>query len=325
MNATIATALKGWVPYRIRQLEEDLGCEWLFTGEIKFDRPFFDETISQCKSLPENSKLKRSISNLAMLDEWAKEIACISPTAIIFHISRCGSTLLSQLLATNPANIVLSEVPIFDEILQMGYRSGEIKKVFSPFKAAVRFYGVKKSSINQHLFIKTDSWHIHFYKELREMFANIPFLFIYRRPDEVIRSHQKQRGMHAVPRVIDPSIFGINLNSIDPANHDAYLGKALCTYYAAILEILKKDTQAFAFDYKEGMLNVLQKMVAKCGIRLSGSQLQQMKARSTRHSKFPGQVFEEAHITNNPPNYLAETFKLYNDLDAYSLTHQPTF
>jgi hypothetical protein len=324
MNATISTALKGWVPYRIRQLDEGLGCEWLFTGDMNFDRPFFDETISVCKSLPENSKLRHGVSNLTMLDEWVKEIKFISPTAIIFHISRCGSTLLSQLLATDPANIVLSEVPIFDEILQMGFQSGEMNKVFSTFQSVIKFYGVKKNTINQHLFIKTDSWHIHFYKELREMFPDIPFMFIYRRPDEVIRSHKKQRGMHAVPGVIDPSIFGINLNSIDHLNFDVYLSKVLCTYYAAILEIIKKDTQAFAFDYEEGTLNLLQKIVTKCGIRLSGPQLLHMKERSTCHSKFPGQVFEEEPITNNPPHYLEDAFNLYNSLKTNSLTHQPT-
>lgn len=324
MNAIVSSAIKDWIPYRLKETGNGALCEWLYLGDTDFDKPFFDETISKCKSLPENSTLKKSVSDITILEEWVLEIEKVPPTAIIFHVSRCGSTLLSQLLATDLSNIVLSEVPFLDEILQMGFSSGDTKSIYPLFKSSVGLYGAKRKKNQQHLFIKADSWHIHFYKELREMYPQIPFFFLYRRPDEVIRSHQKHRGMHAVPGVIPPAIFGFDAEIANSTNLDAYTSKVLETYYIAISNILAKDTLAFGFDYQEGIIHVIQTMLTKCGISTTEEQLHLMAERSSHHSKFPGQVFAEEAITNAPPDYMEKAFQLYHELTNHRLIHRPT-
>ena len=45
-----------------------------------------------------------------LLDQAAAEPG-IDPTGFIFHLARCGSTLVSQMLAALPEHIVLSEAP----------------------------------------------------------------------------------------------------------------------------------------------------------------------------------------------------------------------
>ena len=319
----IGAPLKDWIPYRLKETGDAANCEWLYLGNYAFDEPFFDETISHCRQLKENSQMRRVISDVSMLSEWASELFAITPTAFIFHVSRCGSTLLSQLLAQNPANIVLSEVPFFDELLQKGFRNNSMEKILPLLKDAITFYGKKRNEKQEHLFIKADSWHIHFYTELRQLFPQTPFLLLSRRPDEVVRSHQKLRGMQAVQGVIEPALFGFD-ETIFHIPLDEYTANVLETYYNAFAEILQKDKLAFAFDYKDGMMNIIQKMMAACNITVAEEQLESMKERSSCHSKFPEQAFSEKAITGVPPEYLEKAFHSYNELEKLRLTHPPT-
>jgi hypothetical protein len=42
----------------------------------------------------------------------------LPPTGFIFHMSRCGSTLVSQMLASIPDNVVISEAGPIDAVVQ---------------------------------------------------------------------------------------------------------------------------------------------------------------------------------------------------------------
>ena len=119
MRSVPSNELKNWVPWKL----SNTLCEWLYTGNKKFTEPFFDDTISVCRNLDENRKPYKVVSDLQIMAEWAGDINALVPSAIIFHVSRCGSTLLSQLLGLDETHIVLSEVPFFDELLRLPYKT----------------------------------------------------------------------------------------------------------------------------------------------------------------------------------------------------------
>src|SRR6185436_3979913 len=147
----------------------------------------------------------------------------VAPTAFIFHISRCGSTLISQLLSLQSSNIVLSEVPFFDELLMWGYKNNCMPAALPHLRSAFEIIAAKRNENDSKLFIKTDCWHIHFYKQLRELYPQTAFILLYRRPDEVIRSHQKNKGRHVIPGLIEPGIFGFDKNAIGNFGLDEYM------------------------------------------------------------------------------------------------------
>jgi hypothetical protein len=107
MNQT----LLHWLPYRLIEKNQEYFFEWLYLGENRFQEAFFEETILKSKSLPENSKRFKVISQAEVVLEWSRQINCIQPTAFIFHVSRCGSTMLSQVLTESKTNIVVPEPP----------------------------------------------------------------------------------------------------------------------------------------------------------------------------------------------------------------------
>lgn len=133
--------LSNWIPYKLIEKDNNIYFEWIYLGDIKYLDPFFDETISKCRKLDYNSKRFRVISTVENLIEWSDELVSVDLKSLVFHVSRCGSTMLSQSLATSSENIMVSEAPIFDEILRSNLFGLDTKTTL--LKAVLKFLGQK--------------------------------------------------------------------------------------------------------------------------------------------------------------------------------------
>lgn len=310
MKESAADILKNWLPYK---LEEDQ-CRWLYTGDTKFIHPFFDETISQCRRDPVNRHPQRPFSDLDIMKEWSQQIDCAPVKALIFHVSRCGSTLLAQQLSLDEKNIALSEVPFLDELLRWGFRKKQEKKAAEYFLAALRFYSAKRNGNETSVFIKTDSWHLHFYGQLRQLFPTIPFIILIRRPDEIIRSQNKLPGLQSVPGLIEPELFGLDPAQLHVAEHSKHMAEVLCSYYRAIKRILTVDDNILLCDYANGMDKAFDRMVSMIDLQADTELLKRMKERASFHAKKPTEYFEEAYAEEPITGYLTEAMKLYQEI-----------
>jgi len=313
--------LHRWLPYRLRIENQQPICYWVNADDQKFAEPFFHETINKIKySL--GGVRTNSVSEIEMLKIWADEMDAIPPTAFIFHVSRCGSTLLTQMLGTDEQNIVLAEVPFFDELLRLPNQSNTISKgeINPLLAAAFKFYGQKRTDGERQLFVKLDSWHVCFYKELRALFPDVPFILLYRTPDEVLASHQKMRGIQAVPGLIEPEVFGFDRGEVIVNNLDAYMAKVLERYFEAYLEIAENDPLSMLLNYKEGVGTMMEKLGDFTGITFDEEQLSLMNERSKYHSKHPNEIFAEERKPDVSP-YLARAIELYRQTEQKRLAH----
>jgi hypothetical protein len=313
MENDALSALKNWIPIKLLDEPNNDLCRWLYVGNKNFTEPFFDETISACRSLPKNGHLKRSISSIDILQEWAKGLDAIKPTAFIFHVSRCGSTLIAQLLSMQPQNIVLSEVPFFDDLLRYGFKTN--MNILPQLEAAISFYATKRTDDCKNLFIKTDSWHVHFYDELRLLYPSTPIFLLYRKPDEVLRSQQKKRGMQAIPNLLEADIFGFDTEIISHKPLDEYMGMVLETYFEKLVGIVQKDKNTYPLNYNEGAIAMVEKIAAISGISFTTEEKLAMQDRAGFHAKYPAQVFNESQVEEPVPTYLQKSFVLYNKME----------
>lgn len=249
--------------------------------------------------------------------DWSGGFEEVAPTAIIFHISRCGSTLISQLLGTMEENISLAEVPFFDDILRLPYKNNDYREqaIETLLKASLKFYGQVRNGKERHLFIKTDSWHILFYKQLRRLYPDVPFILLYRRPDEVLNSHTKLWGVQAVPGLIEPELFGFKHKEIANLSLDEYTVKVLESYLKMYLEVTENDKLSLLVSYSEGIIPIMNKIARFSNITISEADLQKMQERSGYHSKHPGKVFSQDQ-PKDMPDFLSKAFKLYNAVEA---------
>lgn len=313
------TPISKWYPTKFFERDGQLRCQWSYLGDLAFTDPFFHETIVKARSININSKPYTPLSDLQLLTEWTKEIEYLNPSAFIFHVSRCGSTLLTQLLGTDNLNICLAEVPAFDQILRLPFQAKTTPHNVSDqelLSACFKFYGQKRSQNEQHLFIKTDSWHLMFWKQIRELYPEVPFILLYRSPDEVLRSHRKLRGMQAVPGVIEPEVFGWTYDEIKEPDLDKYLAKVLELYFEALIEIAVNDGHRTLINYHEGAISLLEKSALACGLNISEEQKTNMLQRSQFHAKFPDKMFREEETGTEIPVYLQKAISLYRRLDG---------
>ena len=315
--------IENWIPYKLVKEEGQLQCHWLNTYGERFTEPFFDETILKLRSIQLQHSTLSSVSDLATMKEWANDLNEVVPAALIFHISRCGSTLISQLLVTSDKHIVLSEVPFFDDILRLPYKEpGFDQAAINEFlTCAIKYYGQERASLEAHdehpepqLYIKTDSWHIFFYEQLRKLYPSVPFILMYRSPDEVFRSHKKIPGMQAVCGLIESQVFGFKPGEMDDKHPDIYLAGVLESYLKRYLEIAETDDQFLLLNYNESPLPMIKKIASFTNTTLSEEDLATMEERSRYHSKKPGERFTEETITHTPP-CLDETMQLYHKLE----------
>jgi len=312
--------LQGWIPYQLYFDGATPLVRWLYAGNTRFDAPFFDESIAICRSHAFNSSRYKVVSSVESLIEWASTIPAITPAAIIFHVSRCGSTLLSQLIGLDPQFATLSEVPLFDEILNMPYSAPQVSDSMRSdlLRAAISFTGAHRNG-ERSVMIKADSWHIFHHALLRELYPATPFIFLYRSPDEVVQSHRKLRGMQMVPNLIPPELMGFSADVDLITDLDAYTADVLEKYMNAFESIMNSDRQALLINYSQGVLPMIDAIGKHTGIEWSAAHRLQMLERSRFHSKKPAEGFHEDALQENDIAYLQKALLQYDRLEALRL------
>lgn len=304
--------LASCIPYKLNMQSQ---LQWLYVSDKKFTEPFFTETIAYCKQFPENPFRYRSTSSCEMLAEWSNQIDAVKPTAIIFHVSRCGSTLLSQLLSLDDSHIVLSEVPLFDELLRSRFKN-DAADLSSLLPHAISFYAQKRTGTEKQLFIKTDSWHLFFYEQIRAIYPDVPMILLYRRPDEVISSQEKLKGMHAVAGVIEQEIFNLGTLPLFHLSPNAYMAAVLEQYYKQMQLIIANDSNAHLLNYNEGFNNIIEKVYKIIAAPLTDELKHQVAERCRFNAKYPTQSFTAPLDTIDPAGqYMTNAFIEYEILD----------
>jgi hypothetical protein len=156
-------------------------------------------------------------------------------------MSRCGSTLVSQMLAALPSNIVVSEASPIDTVVQADrWRpdlSAERHAIW--LHSIIGALGQPRSGSEQRYFIKLDCWHTLALPLFRRAFPAVPWVFLYRDPVEVLVSQLRIPGTQMIPGSVGPDLYGLE-RSYGPGTAEDYYAQVLAkviepavAYYAA--------------------------------------------------------------------------------------------
>jgi len=303
--------ISNWIPIKLIEKDNEVYFEWIYLSDIPFAEPFFDETIAKCRSHSYNSKYFKVVSTVENLIDWSKELDFVELKGLVFHVSRCGSTMLSQSLATSSENIMVSEAPIIDEILRSDFFDLDTKTVL--LESVIKLLGQKRFPEQKNLIIKLDAWSIFKASYLRSVFPQIPFALLYRNPGEVLRSHQKMAGMHMVRNIIPLSVFGITPEEIEEISFQQYQALVLEKYFQGFLHFYAIDSKVIMLNYNDGMKNVIERFISFIDVDFSENEINLMLERLKKHSKNENAVFT------------GDSYKddfLSVDLDEVNLLHE---
>jgi hypothetical protein len=93
--------LEGWTPLGLFWEGTRPVVEWGRLHGVLFTDPFLNITIELAMRHPARVLFRRR-TGVEILESYAANYPGIPPTGFIFQASRCGSTLIAQMLAASP-------------------------------------------------------------------------------------------------------------------------------------------------------------------------------------------------------------------------------
>jgi hypothetical protein len=212
-------------PISVAFLPEPL-ITWVDLRGVRFEEPFFRHTLARVE--PERPKL---ITGIEALRSWDGREG-LDPSLIIFHTSRCGSTLLAQMLAALPTKLVISEPPPINQALTSPLSAPERVELV---RLLVRAFGRNQPAVTQHLVLKLSSWNVRFAALVRQAFPQTPLLWLQRDPAAVVASQlARPAGWTHWHRDSDPAltIFELTVEDARSISQEQFILRAIEAIYA---------------------------------------------------------------------------------------------
>jgi hypothetical protein len=149
--------LTRWTPIRFDLSGPSPVIDWADLSQERFIEPFFDQTVARWAAGPGAAPLVRTgLDALFALDNEPS----LEPAGMIFHLSRCGSTLVSQLLGTLPGAVVLAEPSPLNALLGLNPDRVDEATLVRLVRLLVRALGRCRHGNERHLVLKCTSWNI---------------------------------------------------------------------------------------------------------------------------------------------------------------------
>jgi hypothetical protein len=272
----------GWVPAHAYWENGTFVVDWVYLGDKRYDEPFFEDTIRICRRKPFNRLFARRTSIDALAGE-AGPHRSLAPSGFVFHMSRCGSTLVANMLAALEGSVVIREARPLDAILRAHLTEPKLPpdEQANWLRRMVAALGPIRRGDEKRLFIKFDSWNALALPLVRRTFPAVPWIFLYRNPVEVLVSHMRQSGEQTVPGELGRTLFGLAA-AAPPLPREEYAARVL----GRICESAAEHRDAgLLVNYRELGKGLPARLLRHFGIEPSHSEQAAMAALSAAHAK----------------------------------------
>ena len=215
----------GWIPTRSVPTDASPAFDWLYLGGRPLLHSFFEDEVRIAGALPFN-RLFRIRTSMDAVIAGAEGEATLPLQGLIFHMSRCGSTLLAQMFAAISEVAVSSEPEPLDGVISWA-RMNQIdeEKAVYAVRAIVAAIGRDRGTGAQRHIIKLDAWHAFSFPLIRAAFPAVNWVHLYRNAIEVMVSTMQQPGLHTAPGMLPESVTGFAVES--GTSHEDYAAKVL--------------------------------------------------------------------------------------------------
>jgi hypothetical protein len=276
--ATVRPAdLANWTPVALNLATEVPSIDWGDLRGVRFAEPFFHQTVERWAGANPAPLVRTDLAALAQLDDQPS----LDPSALIFHLSRCGSTLLSRLLGIVPGMLVVSEPAPINTLLLAAREDDEAARAL---RLLVRALGRRRFGDERHYVLKLSSWNVLRFEFFRRAFPSMPVIWLQRAPVEVMASLLARLPgwldlLHH-PREAE-ALFG---PGIDPAQGcDAFAVRALRALLRAARDM--EPAQRLDLDYRELPDAIWHRVAPFLGLSLEPGDIARMREASRYHSK----------------------------------------
>ena len=291
---SLAATLRAWTPARVRERSGEI--DWCI-GDGRFADSFFEQTVDRAMQHPFNLAFTRR-TPLEVLDEVAALAPELTPAAFIFHMSRCGSTLITQMLAQLPATIVLSEAQPLDALLKLRGHGVDDATLIRWLRGMMSAFVLPRGG-EQRLVIKFHAWHVLELDFIARAFPGVPCIFVFREPRDVLASQARLPGAELLPGSIDPAYCGLGLDAALQLPPEEYGARVLAAFCDAALRSGGPDRCAFV-DYADLPEIVFSELLDTFGLPAGDDDLRRMRDVARLDSKSAGTPFRARPAGRDP-------------------------
>lgn len=281
---------RGWIPIGIDPAQSAAPLVWFRLGEHRFDDAYFSDTVARCARHPFNLAFGRRTGYEA-IDEAAQGFPGSKLTGIIFHMSRCGSTLVLRLLAAAPRTLVISEAPIVDALVRIRRRDAAVseEQQIRWLRSAVALLS-RASGNHEQFVLKLDAWHSLDIPLFELAFPGVPWTYIYRDPVEVLVSHMA-RMSYMMSFANAPDLLGITVTDAARMVREEYCARVLERITSAV--VAHRIEKSALVRYEEFPAAVWERIAPRFGFALNEHEIDAMRRRAAYDSKNPAVLFQE--------------------------------
>lgn len=300
-DSNIDSLAKTWLPYRYDPKKQRI--HWCLPLAEPPRDPFHDQYIDRCRQELSLNHLLQPQTSLAALANW-QPVHHIKPAAFIFHLSRCGSTLLSGCLSELKNTHVLSESALLTELLLDAALSKTQRSTLLPKLIQLQANCMQTDGIQNEakIVIKWNAWDIFNWPLIRALYPDVPVAFLIRNPLEILASHQKLAGRHMAGDQ--------TLKNLHPVFSNSTNNNVLLDFHISVIKKLMQEMQRSTdkhsrfFDYSQlteaGIISISDFL----NLRVTSQEKFRIQARMRFNSKnsqhlFSSDVMQKKQVFNS--------------------------
>lgn len=286
-------ALDGWIPANVGYNAAGAVVDWCYLGRERMSDPFFDQTLQAAMRQPFNQLFWHQTPIDTLLELQARHPG-VPPAGFIFHMSRCGSTLVAQMLAALRRTIVVSEAAPIDSILSApdgAGAAGDSERI-AWLRAMLSALGQPRVGVETHLIVKFDCWNTPDLPLVERAFPGVPWVFLYRDPVEVLVSQIRQRALFLVPGALKTRLHeSIPATAEDIVHPEEFCARFLAQICQAAVEPLRSG-RGRAINYNQLPAAVWTEILDYFHLAPDEAERQRLQSVSRFDAKSPGLSFE---------------------------------
>ncbi|MEM7364774.1 MAG: hypothetical protein AAF525_12175 [Pseudomonadota bacterium] len=212
------------------------------------------------------------------------------PMGIIYHASRCGSTLIGQALARLENTVVFSEAQPINSSIHWAKteRTRAIRSIFNAMASGV---------MSEQLFIKQTSINVVRLSSVLAAYPSVPWIFVYRHPVEIMVSVERSKTGWARQYGQPFSHFslGVEERAVEGLSFEEYMALALDRMFTKAME--RDDGHGLFIDYADLNPDVMVRIATHFGLEPNQDQITAMTGAFNVYSKDASR--EKRHNTND--------------------------
>jgi hypothetical protein len=252
---------------------------WVDMSGRDMQEPFFEQTVHDARLA--GARVIRTHRDVL------QEARGLRPSGFLFHVSRCGSTLLMNMLKQSPRVTGVSEPAILDYVMASTWNQQPWYST-ALLAGAVSALGQRRTGAEEFYVLKFKSEACLVLPRILGVFPDVPKVFLYRDPLEVLvanmEQHPAQSWIYMNPFV---GIGRTELTEVNTPLENCAI--ALSRKYENALN----NAAAFAklVNYSEISEEVFRELLDIFGVRVSEADIARMMAEKSRNAKNRGRAF----------------------------------